>query len=217
VARQWVADGLWNEIAPLLPAEPPRPKGGRPRVPDRKCLVGIVFVLRTGCAWNHLPAELGCGDGSTCWRRLRQWTEAGVWPVGRPSSCCAAWPFPSPSPRRPPCSLWSPCAWLPFTGGFPRPLSRRRDADGQGARHNPYGGGTVVALRRAGRPVRGGCLGHVGARPVLGDGFPARWDAASGPDGRLTGGVTGPPGVVLVMTAFLFAGRSESSQTYAFS
>ena len=81
MARQWVRDELWNEIAPLLPAEPPKPRGGRPRVPDRKCLVGIVFVLRTGCAWNDLPAELGCGDGSTCWRRLRQWTTAGVWPA----------------------------------------------------------------------------------------------------------------------------------------
>jgi transposase len=43
--------------------------------------MGIVFVLRTGCAWNDLPAELGCGDGATCWRRLRQWTRAGVWPA----------------------------------------------------------------------------------------------------------------------------------------
>jgi transposase len=77
MARQWVTDELWNEIASLLPAEPPKPKGGRPRVPDRNCLVGIAFVLRTGCAWNDLPAELGCGDGSTCWRRLRQWTEGG--------------------------------------------------------------------------------------------------------------------------------------------
>jgi transposase len=81
MARQWVTDDLWNEIAPLLPTEPPKPRRGRPRVPDRKCLVGIVFVLRTGCAWNDLPAELGCGDGSTCWRRLRQWTRAGVWPA----------------------------------------------------------------------------------------------------------------------------------------
>lgn len=79
MARRWVSDDLWNEIAPLLPCEPPKPKGGRPRIPDRKCLVGIVFVLRTGCAWNDLPAELGCGDGTTCWRRFRRWTEAGVW------------------------------------------------------------------------------------------------------------------------------------------
>ena len=50
-------------------------------MPDRCCLVGIIFVLRTGCIWNDLPAELGCGDGSTCWRRFRLWTEAGLWPA----------------------------------------------------------------------------------------------------------------------------------------
>jgi transposase len=41
--------------------------------------MGIVFVLRTGCPWNDVPAELGCGDGTTCWRRFQLWTEAGVW------------------------------------------------------------------------------------------------------------------------------------------
>lgn len=61
----------------------PSPRAAVPRVRDRKCLVGSVFVLLTGCGWNDLPAELGCGDGSTCWRRLRQWTEAGVWPALR--------------------------------------------------------------------------------------------------------------------------------------
>ena len=79
MARQWVTDELWGEIEALLPPEPPKPKGGRPRVPDRQCLVGIVFVLRTGCAWNDLPAELDCGHGSTCWRRFQSWSEAGVW------------------------------------------------------------------------------------------------------------------------------------------
>ena len=81
MARQWVTDELWSKIEPLLPAEPPKPKGGRPRIPDRQCLVGIVFVLRTGCTWNDLPAKLGCGDGTTCWRRFRLWTRAGVWPA----------------------------------------------------------------------------------------------------------------------------------------
>lgn len=81
MARQWVNDELWDKIRPLLPPEPPKPKGGRPRIPDRKCLTGIVFVLRTGCIWNDLPAELGCGDGTTCWRRFRSWTRAGVWPA----------------------------------------------------------------------------------------------------------------------------------------
>ena len=74
-----VPDELWDEIAPLLPAERPKPKGGRPRIPDRACLKGIIFVLRSGMAWNLLPAEFGCGSGVSCWRRLRDWTQSGVW------------------------------------------------------------------------------------------------------------------------------------------
>ena len=74
-----VPDDLWAAIAPLLPPEPPKPKGGRPRVPDRAALGGILFVLRTGIGWEALPQELGCGSGMTCWRRLRDWQAAGVW------------------------------------------------------------------------------------------------------------------------------------------
>jgi transposase len=69
---------LWEAIEPLLPKEQLKPKGGRPRVPDRAALAGIVFVLRTGCPWRLLPKELCCGSGTTCWRRLRDWEEAGV-------------------------------------------------------------------------------------------------------------------------------------------
>jgi len=74
-----VSDALWEVIEPLLPPEPPKPKGGRPRVPDRAALGGIVFVLRTGTPWRLVPRELGCGSGSTCWRRLRDWQAARVW------------------------------------------------------------------------------------------------------------------------------------------
>ena len=74
-----VPDDLWEAIEPILPKEPPKPKGGRPRVPNRAALGGIIFVLRTGCPWRLLPKELGCGNGTTCWRRLRDWQEAGVW------------------------------------------------------------------------------------------------------------------------------------------
>ena len=74
-----VPDDLWEAIEPLLPKELPKPKGGRPRVSDRAALAGIVFVLRTGCPWRLLPKALGCGSGTTCWRRLRHWQEAGVW------------------------------------------------------------------------------------------------------------------------------------------
>lgn len=72
-------DDLWSLVAPLLPPEPPKPKGGRPRVSDRAALTGILFVLKTGCPWQMLPKELRCGSGSTCWRRLRDWQWAGVW------------------------------------------------------------------------------------------------------------------------------------------
>lgn len=74
-----VSDELWEIIEPLLPPEPPKPKGGRPRVPDRAALTGIVFVLKSGIPWEMLPQEMGCGSGVTCWRRLRDWQEAGVW------------------------------------------------------------------------------------------------------------------------------------------
>jgi len=56
-----------------------KPKGGRPRIPDRAALSGIIFVLRSGLPWEMLPQEMGCGSGVTCWRRLRDWQKAGVW------------------------------------------------------------------------------------------------------------------------------------------
>lgn len=48
-------------------------------MPNRAALTGIIFVLRTGIPWELLPQELGCGSGMTCWRRLRDWQEAGIW------------------------------------------------------------------------------------------------------------------------------------------
>ena len=79
MASPLVSDVLWSVIEPLLPASMPRPRGGRPRIPDRAALTGILFVLRTGIQWEMLPLEMGCGSGITCWRRLRDWQEAGVW------------------------------------------------------------------------------------------------------------------------------------------
>jgi transposase len=79
MAKPLLSDELWAVVEPLLPPEPPKPKGGRPRVPDRACPTGILFVLRSGIPWELLPQELGCGSGVTCWRRLRDWQAAGVW------------------------------------------------------------------------------------------------------------------------------------------
>lgn len=68
-------------IEPLLPKVERRPRyPGRKRHPDRLVFQGILFVLHTGIAWEHLPQELGFGSGMTCWRRLAEWTQAGVWP-----------------------------------------------------------------------------------------------------------------------------------------
>ena len=71
-------DSLWLIVEPLLPPEPPKPKGGRPRVSSRATLTGILFVLRSGIPWEMLPLEMGCGSGITCWRRFHDWQEAGV-------------------------------------------------------------------------------------------------------------------------------------------
>ena len=78
--RRLVPDLVWAEIEPLLPARRPTPRGGRPRSDARAALAGIVHVLRTGSSWAALPQDLGFGSGMTCWRRLREWQAAGVWP-----------------------------------------------------------------------------------------------------------------------------------------
>ena len=81
MAKPLVDDELWELIQLLLP--PPKPRRwrypGRKRLRDRPALTGILFVLRSGIPWEMLPQEMGCGSGMTCWRRLRDWQEAGVW------------------------------------------------------------------------------------------------------------------------------------------
>src|SRR4028118_1725052 len=77
MSKPLLPDELWAVVEPLLPPEPPKPKGGRPRVPDRAALTGILFVLRSGTPWELLPREIGGGSGMTCWRRLRNWQGVG--------------------------------------------------------------------------------------------------------------------------------------------
>ena len=80
MAKPLVSDELWELIEPLIPVKPRRfVCPGRKPLPDRQVLTGILFVLKTGIPWEHLPQEMGCGSGMTCWRRLRDWQQAGVW------------------------------------------------------------------------------------------------------------------------------------------
>jgi transposase len=79
MSKVLVTDDLWAVVEPLLPKHEPSPAGGHPRVGDRVCLTGILFVLKTGIPWEDFPQEMGC-CGMTLWNRLDQWRRAGVWP-----------------------------------------------------------------------------------------------------------------------------------------
>jgi transposase len=76
-----VDDALWALVEPLLPKRRRRNRryAGRKPIPDRAVLTGILFVLRSAVPGNMLPREMGCGSGTTCWRRLVRWQRAGVW------------------------------------------------------------------------------------------------------------------------------------------
>jgi transposase len=58
MAKELVSDVLWEIVEPLLPDEPPKPEGGRPRIDDRAALSGILFVLKSGIPWEMLPQEM---------------------------------------------------------------------------------------------------------------------------------------------------------------
>ncbi len=78
--EQEIIDGLWERLGPLIPSRPRRFRyPGRRARDDRAALAGIVFVLRTGIAWQQLPTTVFGVSGSTCWRRLVAWHEAGAW------------------------------------------------------------------------------------------------------------------------------------------
>jgi transposase len=71
-----IPDDMWLEMAPILGEEKRQGTRGRPPVPFRKVMDGVLYVLRTGCQWKALPKEYG--SGSTAHRRFQQWVSEGV-------------------------------------------------------------------------------------------------------------------------------------------
>ena len=80
MAKALITEELWKIIEPHIPIKPRKKcHPGRKPLPAQKSLTGILFVLMSGIPWEMLPKEMGCGSGMTCWRRLRDWQQAGVW------------------------------------------------------------------------------------------------------------------------------------------
>jgi putative transposase len=71
-----VPDELWAMVVPLLAEYDPPAPTGRKRIDQREALNAIIFRLRTGVQWNHLPAELP--DDSSVHRTFQRWLQRGV-------------------------------------------------------------------------------------------------------------------------------------------
>ncbi len=70
-----VPDELWKRAEPLLKRLDPSAATGRNRVDRRRVLDAIIFRLRTGCQWNHIPRVYG--DDSTIYRCFQHWCAVG--------------------------------------------------------------------------------------------------------------------------------------------
>lgn len=72
-----LTDQQWAAVENLLPRARGKKRRGRPAADNRNCVEGILWVLQSGARWRDLPPRYP--SPATCWRRLRQWEERGVW------------------------------------------------------------------------------------------------------------------------------------------
>ena len=77
ISNAQLTDEQWALISDLFPQVQPCPRGGRPRADSRRCLEGILWILKSGSRWKDLPR--GFPAYSTCWRRFQAWSLAGLW------------------------------------------------------------------------------------------------------------------------------------------
>ncbi|SRR6266567_1753513 len=76
--QKLLTDEQWELVGALLPPRRQRPdRRGRPPASNRACFEGILWILQTGAAWRFLPDKFP--SPSTCWRRIKQWEDGGVW------------------------------------------------------------------------------------------------------------------------------------------
>lgn len=75
--RPQLTDEQWALIADLFRDPAPDPRGGRPRADARRCIEGILWVLRSGSRWKDLPRSFPAYV--TCWRRFVAWSGEGIW------------------------------------------------------------------------------------------------------------------------------------------
>lgn len=73
-----IPDELWTRMAPLILEMDPPKETGRPRANPRNVMDAIIFRIRTGCQWNHIPRVYG--DDSTIHRTFQHWVEIGLFP-----------------------------------------------------------------------------------------------------------------------------------------
>lgn len=71
-----VSDELWEIIVPILAELDPPARTGRHRIDQRAALDGVIYRMRTGCQWNHLPKVFG--DDSGVHRTFQRWEQKGV-------------------------------------------------------------------------------------------------------------------------------------------
>ena len=76
--EDWVPEDLWQVLEPLLPPDKPPHSNGRPRVPNRRMVAAMIFVLRTSTPWHGIPREWGF-SGKTAWDRFDEWRKLGIW------------------------------------------------------------------------------------------------------------------------------------------
>src|ERR1051325_7492516 len=74
-----VPDALWQIMQQVLATyDPPKPRGCK-RIDARKAFDGLLFRMRTGCQWNHLPKAFG--DDASIHRTLQRWERLGVFEI----------------------------------------------------------------------------------------------------------------------------------------